>query len=168
LDEGRDATDFAAFEKARREGVPVFGICRGLQVVNVAMGGTLIQDIPSELPSGISHQRPPRAKTRLDHDVEVSPGTRLWSLVKRSTIPVNSRHHQAILAPAPGLRCAARAPDGLVEAVESEPDPWLLAVQWHPENLRSDSVSRALFADFVRAVRERAGIPRPPALLSPA
>jgi putative glutamine amidotransferase len=168
LDADRDTTDFALFQKAWRERVPVLGICRGLQVVNVALGGTLVQDIPSELPSEVVHQRPPREKTRLDHDVEVSPGTRLAAIAKPTTLAVNSRHHQAILAAAPGLKVCAQAPDGVIEAVEWESrDRWLLAVQWHPENLAGDSVSEALFAEFVRAVRERSaeGISQPTGVL---
>jgi putative glutamine amidotransferase len=171
LDRDRDSTDFALFEKAWREGTPVLGICRGLQVVNVALGGTLVQDIPSERPSEVIHQRPPRQKTRLDHEVRIAPGTRLASIAKPPTLAVNSRHHQAILAAAPGLKVSATAPDGVIEAVEWDRDGrWLLAVQWHPENLAGDSVSRALFAEFARAVRERAaeGISRSPDLLTRA
>jgi len=170
LDADRDVTDFAVFEKAWRAGTPIFGICRGLQVVNVALGGTLVQDIPTERPSEVIHQRPPREKTRLDHEIAVSPGTLLSEIANRPTIAVNSRHHQAILVPAPGLRISATARDGLVEGVEWKKDRWLLAVQWHPENLAGDPVSRALFSEFARAVREQAaeGISRPPDLLTRA
>ena len=171
LDGERDVTDFSLFDKAWREKIPILGICRGLQVVNVALGGTLVQDIPSEQPSQVVHQRPPREKTRRDHQVEVSPGTKLAAIAAPPTLPVNSRHHQAILAAAPGLQIAAVAPDGVIEAVEWEAgDRWLLAVQWHPENLAGDAVSRALFAEFARAVRERGseGISRAPDLLTRA
>ncbi len=157
VDPRRDATDFAAFEKARREGLPVLGICRGLQVVNVAMGGTLHQDIPSEHPTAVVHNVPEKHPERRDHDVEVKAGTLLSEVAQAPEIPVNSRHHQAVEELAPGLRVSAVAPDGLIEAFESR-EPWLIAVQWHPENLRKDPVSRRLFAEFARAVRERAAV----------
>jgi putative glutamine amidotransferase len=154
VDADRDATDFAVFEKARRESLPTLGISRGLQVINVAMGGTLLQDIPTERPSGILHLVPKREDERRDHPVLVKPGTRIASIAGSDEIQVNSRHHQAIERVAPGLKVAAVAPDGLVEALESD-GPWLLAVQWHPENLPDDTASRRLFAEFARAVRER-------------
>jgi putative glutamine amidotransferase len=157
IDLRRDATDFAAFEKARREAVPVLGICRGLQVVNVALGGTLHQDIASERPSAITHEVPGQHPERRDHNVAVEQGTLLSEIARTSEIPVNSRHHQAVEKLAPGLRVSAVAPDGLVEAFESR-EPWLVAVQWHPENLKNDPVSRRLFAEFARAVRERAAV----------
>jgi putative glutamine amidotransferase len=168
LDHDRDKTDFALFDRSWRAGVPILAICRGLQVVNVALGGTLFQDIGRQRPTSLVHQRPPRQTRRLDHDVEVAPGTHLASIAGRTTIPVNSRHHQAIEDLAPGLAVSAVAPDGLIEGVEAA-DRWLVAVQWHPENL-DDPVSRGLFGDFARVVRERSapGISQRPALLSPA
>jgi putative glutamine amidotransferase len=157
VDPDRDATDFAAFEKARREALPVLGICRGLQVVNVAMGGTLHQDIASEHPSPLVHLVPGKHPERRDHTVEVKSGTLLSEIAQASEIPVNSRHHQAVERLASGLSVCAVAPDGLIEAFESRM-PWLLAVQWHPENLRKDPVSRRLFAEFARAVREHSAV----------
>jgi putative glutamine amidotransferase len=154
IDSERDAIDFALFEEALRSGKPVLGICRGLQVVNVALGGTLVQDIPIERPSPVVHQRTKDEKTRLDHRVAISPGTRLASIAGAQEIAVNSRHHQAIARVARGLAVSATAPDGVPEAVESDRGGWLIAVQWHPENLSQDRVSANLFSDFVRAVRE--------------
>jgi putative glutamine amidotransferase len=168
LDPERDATDFAAFHEARREKVPVLGICRGMQLVNVALGGTLHQDIPSDHPSEIAHEVRGQHPDRRDHPVEIEPGTRLSEIAGAREIHVNSRHHQAVEKLAPGLEVSAVAPDGLVEAFESR-EPWLLAVQWHPENLRRDEPSRRLFAEFARAVRERTvGIQRSAALLTRA
>jgi putative glutamine amidotransferase len=154
VDAERDAIDFSLLEEALRLRRPVFGICRGLQVVNVALGGTLVQDIPMERPSPIVHQRDQAQKTRLDHRVSIAPGTRLASIAGAGDIAVNSRHHQAIARVAPGLTVSATAPDGVPEAVESPRDTWLIAVQWHPENLKGDSVSGGLFSEFVRAARE--------------
>jgi len=157
VDAERDALDFRLFEEAQRAGVPVLGICRGLQVVNVALGGTLVQDLPTERPSPIVHQRTRDEKKRLDHRVAIAPGTRLSEIAGAPEAAVNSRHHQAIEAVAPGLTVSAVAPDGVPEAVESAgEEPWLVAVQWHPENLDADPVSRRLFREFLEIARTRA------------
>jgi len=157
VDAERDRIDFELFDLARRRGAPVLGICRGLQVVNVALGGTLVQDIPTERPSEVVHARE-RDKLRRDHAVAVEPGTRLAELSGGGEVLVNSRHHQAIEAVAPGLAVSGTSPDGLAEAVEGEAGPWLVAVQWHPENLApvGDPVSRGIFAGFVRAASDSA------------
>ncbi len=157
VDSERDRIDFHLFEEARRRGAPVLGICRGLQVVNVALGGTLVQDIPTERPSDVVHARE-SDKTRRDHAVAVEPGSRLARLSGGAEVHVNSRHHQAIGTIAPGLAVSGTAPDGLAEAVEDAGGPWLVAVQWHPENLAAvgDPVSRRLFAEFVRAASDAA------------
>jgi len=157
-DPERDALDFSLLAEARRDGVPVLAICRGLQVVNVALGGTLIQDVPSERPTPIAHDVPDSEKTRLEHAVSVEPGTRLSAIAPGRDVPVNSRHHQAIARPAAELVVSAVAPDGVVEAAETADGPWLVGVQWHPENLAAagEAASRRLFSEFARAVRERA------------
>jgi putative glutamine amidotransferase len=154
VDAERDGLDFGIFGEARRRGAPVLGICRGLQVVNVALGGTLVQDIPTERPSRVVHQRTKEEKTRRDHRVAVAPGTRLARIAGAAEIAVNSRHHQAIDRVGAGLAVSATAPDGVAEGIEASNDGWLLAVQWHPENLSGDGVSERLFAAFVAAVRE--------------
>jgi putative glutamine amidotransferase len=156
VDAERDATDFAVFERAWKESAPVLGICRGLQVVNVALGGTLVQDIPSDRPSEVRHEAPAAEKTRRDHSVRIADGSRLRAIAGAGELPVNSRHHQAIDAPAGALAVTATSPDGLVEAVEGVDGRWILAVQWHPENLIGDGASERLFAEFVDAVRARA------------
>ncbi|HEY1435127.1 MAG TPA: gamma-glutamyl-gamma-aminobutyrate hydrolase family protein [Thermoanaerobaculia bacterium] len=157
VDPERDALDFELFERARRGGAPVLGICRGLQVVNVALGGTLVQDIPSERPSPVVHQRTKDEKARRDHQVAIAPGTRLSAIAGAPEAAVNSRHHQAIDEVAPGLAVSAVAPDGVAEAVESTGEAWVLAVQWHPENLAGDPFSERLFAEFLRTARARSG-----------
>jgi putative glutamine amidotransferase len=163
LDADRDRTDFDLFAHARRSGTPTLAICRGLQVVNVALGGSLVQDLPSQRPEALEHETDEtrrRNKTRLDHVVRVESGTRLSGIAGAGELPVNSRHHQAIDRTAPGLTVSAVAPDGVIEAVETA-EPWMLAVQWHPENLaRADDASRRIFEDFARAVRERAAVLR--------
>lgn len=152
IDHGRDSIDFPVFEDAWSAGVPVLGICRGLQVINVARGGTLVQDLPLERPSEVAHRRPKEESGR-DHPVRIEPDTRLGRIAGAREIDVNSRHHQAIEHPADGLVVSATAPDGVIEAVESGEGRWLVAVQWHPENLRDDTVSRRLFREFIQAVR---------------
>jgi putative glutamine amidotransferase len=159
VDAERDRTDFELFERARRGETPTLGICRGLQVINVALGGTLVQDLAAERPGAIAHETDEtkrREKTQRDHAVRVEPGTKLSGIAAAAEIPVNSRHHQAIAELAPALAVSAVAPDGVIEAVEGRGTPWLVAVQWHPENLAAgDPASRRIFEEFARVVRAR-------------
>jgi putative glutamine amidotransferase len=161
VDAQRDDIDFGMLAQALRSGAPVLGICRGLQVVNVALGGTLVQDIPSQQPSPVVHQRTKDEKTRRDHRVAIVPGTRLASIAGVAEMAVNSRHHQAIERVASGLTVSATAPDGVPEAVEGPGDGWLVAVQWHPENLAGDWVSEGLFGAFVRIAAGRIPLIQP-------
>jgi putative glutamine amidotransferase len=153
----RDATELALVDAARERRLPTLAICRGIQVLNVALGGTLIQDIPSERPSTIDHDRDGPRQTRT-HDVRMTPDSRLREIIGRDQILVNSFHHQAIDAVAPGLAVTAVAPDGVIEAVElSRDNPWwVIGIQWHPEDLveTKEPWDKALFAAFARAVRE--------------
>lgn len=158
VDPERDATDLAVFQKAWSEEAPILGICRGLQVVNVALGGTLVQDLPSQRPSSLEHQRVPKDRGRRDHAVRIAGGTKLAAAARAGEIAVNSRHHQAIDRLAAGLTASAQAPDGTIEGIEASGERWCVAVQWHPENLADDPPSRALFDSFARAVRERASV----------
>lgn len=156
VDAGRDATDFALFDRAWESKAPILGICRGLQVINVALGGTLLQDLPTERPSDVLHEAPRAEKTRRDHPVTVAGPSRLQEIAGGDALRVNSRHHQAIDAAAGELAVTGTAPDGVIEAVEGRDGRWLVGVQWHPENLAGDGPSERLFAAFVRAARERA------------
>lgn len=156
VDAGRDSIDFSVFEEAWRARVPALGICRGLQVMNVARGGTLIQDLPSESPSEITHHRRQKPNRR-DHPVTVHAGTRLSEIAGSRQIDVNSRHHQAVEHPAADFVVNATAPDGVIEGLEARDGRWLVAVQWHPENLHDDAASRRLFREFVEQVRKRNG-----------
>lgn len=150
----RDATELALFTEARARKLPVFAICRGIQFVNVAMGGTLVQDIPSERPSKLSHDQPKLRELRT-HAVSVVAGSRIAQALKATSLDVNSYHHQAINRVAPGLSITATAPDGIIEGAESD-DPawWMVGVQWHPEDLIDDGSPWAggLFAAFGRVV----------------
>ncbi|MDR2102460.1 MAG: gamma-glutamyl-gamma-aminobutyrate hydrolase family protein [Treponema sp.] len=130
-----------------------FGICRGIQLFNVFLGGTLYQDIPTQLPkSRISHnQRPPYNRTV--HQVQVEPGSLLRDLLGTDTLAVNSSHHQAIAELSPQLIPMARSKDGLIEAVCMKDRPFVWGVQWHPEWLLSEESHRKLFDRFVDACR---------------
>jgi len=144
----RDAHELALLAEARRRGIPVLGICRGIQVVNVAYGGTLYQDLPSQFPETLGHVQT-RHRSEPHHEVAVAEGSRLYEAVG-SSIGVTSFHHQAVKELGTGLVAVAVAPDGLVEAVEARDQRWLVAVQWHPEMSHvADVPSQELFAAFV-------------------
>jgi putative glutamine amidotransferase len=148
----RDALEIEVVERALGDGVPLLAICRGIQVLNVALGGTLYQDLPADKPSPVAHsQKEPREQPT--HAVKVlSEGTRLASIVGASELEVNSFHHQAIKQLAAGLKDVAWAPDGVIEAVEMDGTRFVLAVQWHPEDLVArDPAARGLFAALIQA-----------------
>jgi putative glutamine amidotransferase len=153
----RDLFELALFAAARQRELPILGICRGIQVVNVALGGTLWQDLPSERPGVVDHY-PEAARSARTHLVRLQPGTLTAEALGGFEVRVNSFHHQAIRDLAPKLVATGWSEDGLIEAVESAPgQPWLLAVQWHPEEMHAEirSPDHGLF----RALVERAGCP---------
>ncbi len=134
----RDLFELALFAAARQRELPVLGICRGIQLVNVALGGTLFQDLPSERPGPVDHD-PGGARTDRTHQVRLQPDSLAAGALGATTVRVNSFHHQAIRDLAPKLIASGWSEDGLIEAVEgSEGQPWLLAVQWHPEEMHAD------------------------------
>ena len=148
----RDTLEFMAFEEALAQDKPVFGICRGIQVINVCLGGSLYQDLPTQHPSEtVHHQSPPY--DRPVHDVLIAEGSPLHKCVGVGRLSVNSHHHQAISRLAPGLKAMAYSPDGLVEAVFMPEKRFVRAVQWHPERmLKTDPHSRELFRAFLNAM----------------
>jgi putative glutamine amidotransferase len=150
----RDDFELALVHEALRRDLPTLGICRGQQVLNVARGGTLHQDIPSEWTGAMGHDARGR-RWRRAHDVEVLPGTRLRAILGRDSVPVNSFHHQAVADVGDGLVVSARCPgDGLIEGLEMPSARFLVAVQWHPESFwnRADSF-QPLFDAHVEACR---------------
>ncbi len=155
----RDTTEIALTREARARALPTLAICRGIQLLNIALGGTLVQDIPSERPGSLSHdQSAPRDERT--HAVRLEPGSRLARALDAAEFPVNSLHHQALDRIGAGLHVTAHAPDGIVEGVETAlTDPWwAVGVQWHPEEFVSDpgAADHGLFRAFAAAVRTRA------------
>lgn len=157
VDPARDNAEILMARWAADEDRPVFGICRGIQVMNVALGGTLIQDISTTIQTNLIHDLPhTEPRETIMHDVEIKTGTRLANILGVTTIPVNSLHHQAISAAAPGVNIVATAPDGIVEALEIPDKSFMMAVQWHPEDMLDvDSRMQRIFDAFVQAAREK-------------
>jgi putative glutamine amidotransferase len=148
----RDAMEWSLLDGAREANVPVWGVCRGLQMLNVYLGGSLWQDLPTQFPSQIHHSVT-ETPDLLAHTVQViEPGAPLGERLTRDVPLVNSRHHQAVKRLGDGLIPVALSPDGLIEAVFlKDGDWWMRGVQWHPENLIALAQQRALWVDFVRA-----------------
>ena len=156
---GRDEFEIALIAAARERQLPILAICRGVQVLNVACGGTLVQDIPSELTGALAHSLavPPNQPYSLAHEVWIEKDSLLSKLMRErladDTCEVNSRHHQAVKDVARGFRVSATAPDGVIEAIEDPAAPFCLGVQWHPENFFRTGEFRALFEGFVEAAQ---------------
>jgi putative glutamine amidotransferase len=155
-DSDRDEVELTLARWAMEDKKPLLAVCRGVQVINVAAGGTVHQDLAAQVPGSIKHDyfpaQGPYARDLLVHEVRIPADTRLGRLLGIPTVRVNSMHHQGIKRVAEGLRPNAFAPDGLVEGLESPNGHFLLGVQWHPEALADhDPVMRRLFAAFVEA-----------------
>ena len=147
----RDSVEFKLIHASAADGKPFIGICRGCQVLNVALGGTLYTHIHDQLPNALDHSYPGNLRTVLVHDVKVEEGTRVAEVMGEPILKVNSLHHQGLKDIAPPLRIAGYAPDGLVEAVELPDHPFGIGVQWHPEWLTDQEPTRNLFRKFVEA-----------------
>ena len=154
VDDALDHMELMAAELAIEKNLPLLGICRGIQVLNIALGGTLYQDIPSQVPESICHT-PKTDKAVNTHTVRIETGSRLHQIIGKPEIWVNGKHHQAVKDSAPGLVVTARARDGGIEAVEQPDKRYVIGVQWHPEGTwRDDPWSKKLFLSFVRAAGE--------------
>ena len=148
----RDRFETAILRGALARDLPVLGICRGIQLLNVVRGGTLIQDIPTETGSEVAHDPPGRARDEVAHGVEIEGGTLLADLLGAGRAEVNSFHHQAVSRLGDGLVVSARSADGLVEGVELAGARFTVAVQWHPESFWRDFERFGpLFEGLVRA-----------------
>jgi len=158
----RDALELALYRRAVARGLPVLGVCRGAQLIAVAEGGSLWQDLPSMRGDGVMH-RSQEAYDALGHPIELDDGVFLADLFGREPRWVNSVHHQGVQHEPPSLRVLARAPDGLAEAFErrvGDGPGWVLGVQWHPEWMQDRPSQRRLFDRLVQAAREAARAPR--------
>jgi len=163
MDPRRQENELSLARTARERGIPTLGICLGVQVMNVAAGGTLIQHIESD----IDHASKPSDRHR--HEVAIDGGTRLARIVGERELEVNSSHHQAIKEIGDGLRVTAHAPDGIVEGLEDPRHPFYVGVQWHPEDMSGEESASAIFGAFVEAARKHAEKKRKGATeLSPA
>jgi putative glutamine amidotransferase len=152
VDADRDVTELPLIAQAVAQDLPIFAICRGIQALNVALGGTLYQDLPSERPSEVHHQQRNQgiARDRFSHSIQIEPGSRLHEIVGADEMLCNSFHHQALKEVAPALVVTAYAPDGVIEAAEDPTKRYLVAVQFHPEETAPhDAKSRRLFEAFV-------------------
>jgi putative glutamine amidotransferase len=152
MDPRRQSNDLALAKVAREHGIPTLGICLGLQMMNVAAGGTLMQDIDSQVETDIRHASKPENRGR--HDVVIEQGTKLASILSNSReLNVNSSHHQAIKKVPDDLKVTAHAPDGIVEGLEDPGHPFYVGVQWHPEDMKGENSASAIFGAFVEAAR---------------
>lgn len=152
----RDAVEMRLVHLALQTSTPLLGICRGVQVMNVALGGTLYSDIADQKPGALKHDYyPDYPRNTLAHAVQVESQSLLARVLGGTQFEVNSLHHQGIRQVASSLRVTACAPDGLVEAVEVEGHPFAVGVQWHPEWLQEHAPQRALFSAFIQAASQR-------------
>lgn len=154
VDARRQQNDLALARLAHARGIPTLGICLGMQMMNVARGGSLIQDIASQCEESLEHASDPA--NRIRHDVYVDEGTRLAEIIGSGLKNVNSSHHQAIRETGEGLRVTAHAPDGIIEGVEDASHPFYIGVQWHPEDMNGEEAASKLFARFVEAAKDHA------------
>lgn len=154
VDEERDATELALAELARNAALPVLGICRGIQLINVAWGGTLVQDLGMQRPGSEDHRASTPEPPRAVHNLMINRGSRLATALGADHIPANSMHHQAVDLLAPGFEITARAEDGTVEAIEFSGSQFVMAVQCHPEHLyHNDERWLGFFAALVDEAR---------------
>lgn len=155
-DPARDWAEIQLVRWALADHKPILGVCRGIQIVNVACGGSLYQHLADQLPDGIKHDWFPTptnpSRDYLAHPIRIDAATRLHQVLGDAEVQVNSMHHQGIKRLADGLKASAFAPDGLIEGLESADGRYLIAVQWHPEELATDHLpQRRLFTDFIAA-----------------
>lgn len=149
VDPSRDALELGLLRAAVEDGKPFLGICRGCQLVNVGLGGTLYTHIADQLPGALDHDHPLDLRTVLVHEVQLDQGTHIAEVLSEPAVAVNSHHHQGLKDIGAGLRVAGRSRDGLVEAIELPEHPFAVAVQWHPEWLTDQPAMRSLFRRFV-------------------
>lgn len=156
IDAERDGMEMTLARRVATDGLPTLCICRGLQVLNVALGGSLVEHLPDEVGEAITHRNPPSGRAQISsyalHPLRVEGASRLAEILGAVELEPASWHHQAVRRLADGLRVTARADDGTIEAAEAEAHPWLVAVQWHPEiTAADDPAQQRIFDAFVAA-----------------
>lgn len=155
MDYPLDLMELEAARQAEKTDIPILGICRGIQTITVVFGGSLYQDIPTQVGSSLDH-RQKADKTVNTHRVNITNSSKLFHIVGREILWVNSKHHQAVRTPPPGFIVTAKASDGIIEGIEKPDSPFLLGVQWHPEGTWThDDASMKLFAALVAAAKKR-------------
>ena len=150
----RDRLEIELIREAMKKGVPIFAICRGMQILNVALGGSLYQDLSLCLSPTLTHYRKGQLDYGLYHKIEVEADSLLRSVLGQSNLEVNSSHHQVVNRLGKDLKAVARAPDGIIEGIESSGDSFTLGVQWHPEAMPRRESTRRLFKAFVAAAEK--------------
>lgn len=155
VDHDRDQLEIHLVKSMAQTGKPFFGICRGLQVINVALGGSLYEHLPDQLPGNMHLENHDKPRNFLAHSVKIVPDSVLSHILSSGELGVNSLHHQGVNQVSPDLQVTAAAPDGLVEGCELPGHPFAVAVQWHPEELREHAGMRRLFRAFVQACNPR-------------
>ena len=148
----RTRFEILLFNAAAKAKKPVLAICHGAQLINVALGGTLYQDLPLQVPKAQTHG-PAKSGVKVFHAADIIEGTRLFTIMGRDTIRVRSAHHQSVKNPGRSLKLSAIAHDGVVEALESRGKNFLIAVQWHPEKTNHDRFTKKLFKAFIDAAK---------------
>jgi putative glutamine amidotransferase len=161
VDDARDDLELTVARRALGDDMPILGICRGIQVLAVAAGGTLYQDIPSEIPEMVGHDVREYGRDHLSHEVEIDPNSLLAQSLRRTSSTVNSMHHQSVRDVPEGFIVTARAGDGVVEAIEAPGKHFVVGVQCHPEGMWQTTAPQFahLFSAFVRAAAERSARP---------
>jgi len=156
VDVMRDHFEIELSRGVRDQGVPLLAICRGVQVLNVAYGCTLIQDIPAQVPNALRHEQQAIRRSAVSHSIDVVEGSHLHEIVGGLRTKVNTFHHQSVGIVAEGLTVTATAPDGIIEALEDPEHPFCVGVQWHPERRPDDPLTQALFRGVVEAATKAA------------
>lgn len=157
VSEARDLLELSITTRALADGMPVLGICRGVQLLAVAAGGTLWQDVPSQYETALAHDVREHGRDHLSHEIQVLEGSRLEAAIDSKRATVNSFHHQAVRRVPAGFQVTARAGDGIIEAIEADGDRFAVGVQCHPEGMWRTTAPEfaGLFEAFIHAARER-------------
>lgn len=164
VDPHRDSFEIALSQLALDSDIPLLGICRGVGVLNVASGGSLITHIPDEFGESVMHSV--QSTPSIEHLVQIEPHSRLAKIVRSTEVIVVSEHHQAVRTVGAGWRVVAHATDGVIEAIEHEQHPWAIALQWHPELALDNGKQQRIFHAFVEAVHERKSVSKNKQLLT--